>query len=273
MTLPTGAVPSPAILGLHRGLLELRAFFRERDAVVFTFALPAVLLALLGSLITGVYEGSTVTSAQYLVPSMIAAGVASTTFVNLGISIAADRDDGTLKRLRGAPVPPSAYVLGKVFMVLVISVAEVVLLLAIGTLMFGVDLPAEPGRWLTFGWVLLLGVAGCSFLGIAVSSLARSGRSAGAVMNLPYLVLAFISGIFFTPVSALPEPLLRLGALFPLKWMAQGFRSAFLPDTILSHEVTRSWEHGRTALVLAVWCIGGLLLCLRTFRWRGHGER
>ncbi|MEE6263475.1 ABC transporter permease [Plantactinospora sonchi] len=273
MIVTTGAIASVPVLGLHRGLLELKAFFRERDAVVFTFALPAVLLALLGSLISGVYEGSTVTSAQYLVPSMIAAGIASTTFVNLGVSIAADRDDGTLKRLRGAPVPASAYFLGKVLMVLVISVAEVVLLLAIGMLMFGVDLPSEPGRWLTFGWVFLLGVTGCSFLGIAASSLARSGRSAGAVMNLPYLVLAFISGIFYTPVSALPEPLLRVGSLFPLKWMAQGFRSVFLPDTILPQEVTRSWEHGRTALVLAVWCIGGLLLCLRTFRWRGHGER
>ncbi|HEX5597579.1 MAG TPA: ABC transporter permease [Micromonosporaceae bacterium] len=264
--------PSTWSLGLHRGLLEMKAFFRERDAVVFTFALPAVLLALLGSLFSGVYEGSTVTPAQYLAPSMIAAGIASTTFVNLGIGIAADREDGTLKRLRGAPVPPSAYFLGKVFMVLVISLAEVALLLVIGVLMFGIELPSDPQRWLTFTWVFLLGVTGCSLLGIAASSLAGSARSAGAVMNLPYLVLAFVSGIFYTPISALPEPLLQAGSLFPLKWMAQGFRSVFLPDTILSHEVIHSWEHGRAALILSVWCVGGLLLCLTTFRWRGRRD-
>lgn len=264
--------PSTLSLGWHRGMLEIRAFFRERDAVVFTFALPVVLLALLGSLISGVYEGSTVTSSQYLVPSMIAAGVASTTFVNLGISIAADRDDGTLKRLRGVPMPPAAYFIGKVIMVMMITIAEVVLLLGVGMLMFDVDLPTEPQRWLTFTWVLLLGVVGCSFLGIAASSLARSERSAGAVMNLPYLVLAFISGIFYTPISALPEPLLQAGSFFPLKWMAQGFRSAFLPDTILAQEVVYSWEHGRTALILGAWCVGGLLLCLVTFRWRGRRD-
>jgi ABC-2 type transport system permease protein len=253
-------------LGLHRGVIELKQFFRERDAVVFTFALPAVLLVLLGSLIDGVYEGSTVTSSQYLAPSMIAAGIASTTFVNLGIGMAADREDGTLKRLRGVPMPPAAYFLGKVGLVLVVTIIEVLVLLAVGVLLFDLDLPSTAARWLVFGWVFLLGVIACSFLGIAVSSLARSERSAGAVMNLPYIVLAFISGIFFTPISAVPEPLLTLGSVFPLKWMAQGFRSAFLPDGILSHEVVPSWEHGRTALILLAWCLGGLLLCLTTFR-------
>jgi len=264
--------PSVAYLGLHRGVIELKQFFRARDAVVFTFAQPAVLLALLGSVFSGVYEGSRVTAAQYLAPSMIAAGVASTTFVNLGIGIAADREDGTLKRLRGMPLPPAAYVLGKVLMVVVVTVAEVVVLLAIGLLLFGVELPATASRWLVFGWTFLLGVTACSFLGIAASALASSTRSAGAVVNLPYLVLELVSGIFFTPVSALPEPFLTLGALFPLRWMAQGFRSVFLPDTILAQEVVPSWEHGRTAAVLVAWCLGGLILCLATLRHRRHRD-
>ncbi|MGW0504343.1 ABC transporter permease [Micromonospora sp. NPDC003241] len=265
--------PTALRLGLHRAGIELRCFFRERDAVVFTFAMPAVILALLGAIFDGVYEGSDVTSAQYLAPSMIAAGIASTTFVNLGTGIAADRDDGTLRRLRGVPMPPSAYIVGKTLMALVVSIGETILLLAIAVLAFDLRLPTEPGRWLTFGWVFLLGATACALVGIAASSLARSARSAGAVMNLPYLVLAFISGVFYTPVGQLPEPLVTIGSLFPLKWMAQGFRSVFLPDTILPQEVVPSWEHGRIALVLAAWCIGGMVLCLTTFRWRGRRTR
>ncbi|RKN51269.1 ABC transporter permease [Micromonospora endolithica] len=258
---------------MHRAGIELRTFFRERDAVVFTFALPIVILALLGSIYDGVYEGSDVTTAQYLAPSMVAAGIASTVFVNIGAGIAADRDDGTLKRLRGVPMPPVAYFVGKVLMALLISVIETVLLLGIGVFAFDLTLPADVVSWLTFGWVFLLGVVACALLGVAASSMAGSARSAGAVMNLPYLVLAFISGIYFTPIGELPEPLVTAGSLFPLKWMAQGFRSAFLPDTILAQEVVRSWEHGRIALVLAAWCIGGLVLCLTTFRWRGRRDR
>ncbi|GGM57828.1 transport permease protein [Micromonospora sonchi] len=268
-----GTRPSAARLGLYRAAIELKTFFRERDAVVFTFALPAVILALLGAIFDGVYPGSDVTSAEYLAPSMIAAGIASTTFVNLGTGIATDRDDGTLRRLRGAPMPPSAYVIGKILMALVVTVGETLLLLGIAVVAFDVRLPTDPARWFTFGWVFLLGTTACALAGIAASSLAGSARSAGAVMHLPYLVLAFVSGVFFTPVGALPGPLITLGSLFPLKWMAQGFRSVFLPDSILPQEVVPSWEHGRIALVLAAWCIGGMLLCLTTFRWHGRRGR
>ncbi|GAA1896350.1 ABC transporter permease [Asanoa iriomotensis] len=258
-------------LGAARAGIELRQFWRERDAVVFTFALPIVLLTLLGSLFSGVYEGSTVTSAQYLVPSMIAAGVASTTFVNLGIGIATDRDDGTLKRLRGLPMPPLAYLIGKVLLVVAVTVLEVVLIVGIGIVLFDLSLPSSPARWLTFAWVFGLGVVACGLLGVAAGALPRTARSAAAVLNLPYVVLGFISGIYYTPVGALPDWVIQLGSVFPLKWMAQGFRSAFLPDSILPQEVVPSWEHGRTALVLAAWCIGGLVLCLTTFRWSRRG--
>jgi ABC-2 type transport system permease protein len=261
--------PSAARLGLARAGIELKIFFRQWDAVVFTFSLPVVLLVMLGSIFDDLYEGSTVTSSQYFVPGMLAAGVASTTFVNLGGGIAADRDDGTLRRLRGVPMPPSAYFLGKALMSLVVTAIEVVLVLAVGVLMFDLSLPSTAQRWFTAVWVLVLGTAACALLGVAASGLARTARAAGAVFNLPYLVLGFCSGVFFTPISALPQPFLQIGSLFPLRWMAQGFRSAFLPDTILSQEVVHSWELRKTALLLAAWTVGGMLLALRVFRWSG----
>lgn len=260
-------------LGIARADIELRIFFRQWDAVIFTFSLPVILLVMLGSIFTGVYEGSPVTASQYFVPGMLAGGVASTTFVNIGAGIAADRDDGTLRRLRGAPVPPSAYFIGKVLMALVVTAIEIVLVLAVGVVMFDLSLPSSPQRWFTAAWVLVLGTAACGLLGIAASGLARSARSAGAVFNLPYLVLAFCSGVFFTPISALPAPILQIGALFPLRWMAQGFRAAFLPDSILSQEVVHSWELGKVALILAAWTVGAMLLALRTFSWHSHRDR
>jgi ABC-2 type transport system permease protein len=255
---------------VRRGIIELKQFFRQRDAVVFTFSLPAIMLLLLGSIFGDEFEGTAVTASQVFTAGMIAGGVASTTFVNLGIGIAADRDDGTIKRLLGTPMPRIGYLMGKLVLVLVLTLAEVTILLATGIVLFGLQLPSDPGRWLTFAWVFVLGVTGCSLLGIAASSLPRTARSAPAVMNLPYLVLSFISGVFVVPLKDLPEPLIQIGSLFPLKWMAQGFRSVFLPDTMQGQEVAGSWEHGRTAIVLAAWCVGGLVLCLSTFRWRGR---
>ena len=44
-------------------------------------------------------------------------------------------------------------------------------------------------------------------------------------------------------------------------------RSVFLPDSFGATEAGGSWELGRVALVLGVWCVVGLVLCLGTFRW------
>jgi len=260
-------------LGIARGGIELKSFFRQRDAVVFTFTLPAVLLSLLGSIFGGGLEGTGVSASQLFTAGMIAAGIASTTFVNLGVGIATDRDDGTLKRLRGLPMPPVSYFVGKLVLVFVVTAAEVVVLLGVGMLLFDLALPSDPARWLTFAWVFTLGVAGCGLLGIAATGLVRSARSAPAVMMLPYLVLCFVSGIYVIPITTLPDILVRFGSVFPLKWLAQGFRSVFLPDSAANQELAGAWEHGRVAMVLAAWCIGGLVLCLTTFRWRGRQER
>jgi ABC-2 type transport system permease protein len=203
---------------------------------------------------------------QVFTASMIAYGILSTAFISMGIGISVDRENGTLKRLRGTPIAAPAYFIGKIILVAVATLVEVVVMLGVGMALFGLELPTEADRWWTFGWLLVLSVIACTLLGIAASSLARSAKSAPAVMNLPAVALQFISGIF-VHISALPDAMIQLASLFPIKWMGQGFRSVFLPDGMASQEAAGSWEPGRTALVLAAWCLIGLVLCLVTFRW------
>jgi len=114
--------------------------------------------------------------------------------------------------------------------------------------------------------VSILGITACTLCGIAISSLARTARSGSAVVTPVALVLQFTSGVFFV-FTQLPTWMQQVAALFPLKWMCQGLRSVFLPDTFGGQEPGGSYELGRVALVLAVWCVVGLLLCLGTFRW------
>jgi ABC-2 type transport system permease protein len=254
-------------IGLSRGVLELKTFFREKEAVAFTFSMPIILLIIFGTIFKGQVDGTDVDFRQYFAAGIIASGIMSTTFVSLGVGIAAERDDGTLKRLYGTPMPRAAYFIGKTIMALVLSVLETVILFALGGLMFGLRPPATPERWFTLIWVFVAGVTVCTLLGIAASSVPRSGRGAAAVLNLPFLVLQFISGVYFT-FASLPKGVQQIAAIFPLKWICQGLRSALLPDTLLPAEPAHAWEHGRIALVLAAWGVGGFVLCLTTFRWK-----
>lgn len=268
----TVALPSLAAVSQARVRAELLSFFREKEAVVFVLLFPVILLVIFGAVFGSVGEVAPgVTFVQYFVAGMIAAGLLSASFQNLAIQIPIERDTGYLKRLSGTPMPKSAYFIGKVVLVGVIAVIQTVLLLAIGLLAYDVTLPAGAEKWLNFGWIALLGITSCTLLGIAFSSVPKNGKSAPAIVTPIAIVLQFISGVFFV-FSDLPTWMQTIAAIFPLKWMTQGMRSVFLPDVAQAAEPAGSWELGRIALVLAVWCVVGLALCLLTFRWRTRSD-
>lgn len=266
---------SPARIAASRASLETKSYFRERDSVIFSFLFPVIMLGIFAVVFGGddVALGGDqgVDFAQYFLPGMVASGIMLVSFQTLAISLAIEREDGTLKRLRGTPMPPVSYFLGKVGMILVVGLSQIALLLAVAALAFGVELPTDPERWLTFAWCYVLGTAGGAVLGIAYSSVPRSAKSASAVVVGPLLVLQFISGVFFV-FNDLPSWLQNVASVFPLKWLAQGMRSVFLPDRFEGLEVSGSWQHGPTALILSLWLIAGLVICVRTFRWQRRDD-
>jgi ABC-2 type transport system permease protein len=250
--------------------VELKEFFRQREGVTFTVLFPVLLFLGLGAVLDYDLTGG-VDFSQYFIGGVITVGIVGASLQNLGIYIASERSDGTLKSLRGTPMPATAYFVGKVVQVLAVAAVTTVLLLLVGVVVYGIDLPSASG-WLTFVWVSLLGIAACTLLGIAVSSLAPNRRSASALISPVALLLEFVSGVF-VPFGQLPHWLQVVASFFPVKWLAQGLRSVFLPDALAADEPAGSWELGRVALVLAVWCVVGLALCLRTFRWQDRGDR
>jgi ABC-2 type transport system permease protein len=44
-------------------------------------------------------------------------------------------------------------------------------------------------------------------------------------------------------------------------------RSVFLPDTFAAQEVAKSWENGKTFIILSLWLIFGVLFAVRKFKW------
>jgi ABC-2 type transport system permease protein len=259
-------VPSVLSAGLVRGRHEIRSFFRSREAMLFGIGFPVMLLVLFSAIFGREDVQPGVPYARVLTAGILASGLGSVTFMSLAIAICAERDAGDLKRLLATPMPKTAYFIGKFIQVLCTMVLELTLVLSFGVLFYGVKLPNSLGRWITFGWVTILGAAACSLLGVAMSSVPRNAKAAAPIVNLPFVALQFISGVF-VQFNDLPAGLRTVASFFPLKWIAQGYRSVLLPDSFLAVEPTGSWEHPRTALVLVAWTVGGGLLCARTFRW------
>ena len=258
-------------LGASRIAYEVKAYFRQGDSVFFTFLFPLVFLTIFSVAFSAMNfgkdaSGNTITAADYYLPGMLAAGLLLSGLQNMSIDIAGEKSDGTLKRLGGSPLPVFSYFIGKIGQVLVTGLLQAALLLLVAGTVFQVPLPSDPERWLTFAWVFVLGVTTCAVLGIALSALPRSGKSATAVIIPITLILQFISGVYL-PFSQLPVWLQNFAGFFPLKWLAQGMRSVFLPDSFKVVEQGGSWDLPGVLIVTAIWLVVGLVLCRVTFRW------
>lgn len=274
ITQDPGALPRGRTvrLGISRARYEVRLYFRHGDTVFFTFLFPIVMLAIfsvafsaMGKIGVGPHSAG-VTYAAYYLPGMVAAGILLSGLQNLAVDIAEEKSDGTLKRLAGTPLPAFSYFIGKIGQVYVTALAQLILLLLVARFAFGVALPTAAGSWLTLVWVFLFGVATSCVLGIALSALPRSGKSASAVIVPIVLVLQFISGVFL-PFTSLPAWLQDVASIFPLKWIAQACRAVFLPDSFAAAEPSGTWQLGWCVVVLAAWLVVGLIACRATFRW------
>lgn len=258
-------LPGALSIGLRRGRLEIKQFFRQRESVVFTLLFPLILLAIFGSVFDEKIAPD-VSFSQYFVAGMIASALVNTGFQQIAIYIPVERDLGALKRLRGTPMPATSYFIGKAILVTASMLLQVILLLAAGVAFFGVSLPTSSELWLRFFGLLVAGSLVSTILGVAFSSVPKSARGASAIVSPVVIILQFFSGVFFI-FTDLPQWMQQVAAIFPLKWLTQGMRSIFLPESFATREIAGNWEVGRTFAIIGIWLVVGTFLAIRTFKW------
>lgn len=266
------ALRNPIALGWWRTRFELLQYFRSGDTLFFTFLFPIAMLGLFSVVFgsDGDFQPAPgvppISVAELYLPGMLAAGLLLSGFQNLAMDIAVERSEGTLKRLGGTPLSPVSYFAGKIGQVGVTGSLQAILLLAFAVFALGAELPTDPAKWAVFAWVFVLGITTSALLGVALSSVPRTAKSATAVVVPIALVLQFISGVYLF-FFQLPDWLQNVASLFPLKWMAEGMRYVFLPDSYRVLEQTEDWNLAGVAVALSVWLVVGLVLSRLTFRW------
>ncbi len=253
---PRGAArPGMLRVGVSRIGYETKGYFRSPDAVFFTFLFPLIMLGIFTAAFSSAGDiqpgpgAEGVSVGAYYLPGMLAAGMLLSGVQNLAVDIAGEKGDGTLKRLGGTPLSPVSYFIGKIGQVFVTGVLQAALLLLVAATVLGIALPTTAEAWMTFAWVFVLGITTSALLGIALSAVPRSSKSATAVVIPIVLVLQFISGVYLQ-FSQLPEWMQNIASVFPLKWMAQGMRAVFLPDDFKVLEQHGEWDLGWVAVAL-----------------------
>jgi ABC-2 type transport system permease protein len=230
---------------------ERRMFWRNPSAAFFNFALPLIFLFLIAG-VFGVGKGNR----DILIPGIAGMSVMTTTFTALAFNVTFLREQGILKRVKGTPLPPVAYFGGLIANAVANALVQVALVIAIGNLLYDVPLPTDWAELIVF---VLLGVVAFSSLGIAMAQAIPNFDSAAAYVNAVFLPMIFISGTFYETKN-LPAVLDAIARVLPLRHVIDGLRGSLIPGNGLTDQL-------EGIVVLLAWCVGGIFLAVRYFRW------
>ena len=184
-----------------------------------SFSLPCLLFPPVFYLLFGVLLGGKggPAAASYMLAGYSVFGVMGVALFGFGVTVAMDREQGLLTLKRAQPMPPGAYLVAKMAMAMLFAA---IILLLLGTLAVGLaGVRLSLMRWLLLSATCLLGVLPFSALGLWLGTRV-SGRGAPALINLIYLPMAFLSGLW-VPLAMLPTILQTLAPAWPAYHLAQ----------------------------------------------------
>lgn len=178
-----------------------------------SFLLPTLLFPTVFYLMFGIFLGHAngPDAPRFFLAAYGTFGVMAPGLFGFGVSLAMERDSGLMMLKRALPMPPAAYLLGKMVMALMVAAVIVALLLAMAVVL--AHAPLSLAQITTMFFTCVFGVLPFCAMGLLVGSLIR-GQGAPGAINLIYLPMAFLSGLWF-PLSILPKFLQQLGPVWP----------------------------------------------------------
>lgn len=234
--------------------LEIKLFLREPTTVVFTLALPVVVLYVLGGVFgneprTGpeaAFRG--VGAMNYYVPAYVGLVIASIGLIGLPVHLASYRERGVLRRFRASGLPAGAVLGAQIAKSLAIGLLGSVLVAVLGRLSFDVSWPQDLlGVGVAFVVALLAFVA-IGFLLGALLPTARAAQGAGVLL---WFVMLIVAGAG-PPREVLSDAMRTVGDYTPLAHAVTALQDPWLGF---------GWNGRELAIVAAIGILsGGLAL-------------
>jgi ABC-2 type transport system permease protein len=238
---------------LEEARSECLRYLRYPGFLIPTLCLPTLFYLMFG-VVLGHANGAD--APRYLLAAYGTFGVMAPGMFGFGVSLAMERDGGLLMLKRALPMPPAAYLIGKMLMAMLVAAMVVTLLLSIAVLIAHV--PLQPLQVLRLFAVDLFGVLPFCALGLLLGTLVK-GQAGPALINMIYLPMAFLSGLWF-PLSVMPKVLQQLAPVWPSYHLNQ------LALAAVGFDRGAVWSN---ALALCAFTAVFLLLAVR--RMRRHG--
>ncbi|MFD1543949.1 ABC transporter permease [Nonomuraea guangzhouensis] len=238
-------------------LVETKLHLRQWPNMIFTIGLPLALLLGLGSLPDLAKPNPGMGGERYI-DTQLPAQMTLLAVLTLACSVlpavlVTYREQGVLRRMSTTPVAPGRLLAAQLIINLVVGTVSVFLLVVLGYVVLGAAMPKQfPG----FVLVFLLGSAALLALGLVISSIAPTGKSAPGIGSVVMFPLMFVAGMWI-PREAMPDALRAVSDYSVAGPFAQALR-----DTWAGHAPQPLHLIVMAAGLLA---FGGI--AIRLFRW------
>jgi ABC-2 type transport system permease protein len=192
---------------------------------------------------------------NFIIPGIVAMSIMQMSIFGVVGAIVSWRERGILRRLLATPVRPAAILFSQVVTRLLISVAQVALLVTLGVVFFNLQIVGSY-------WLLLLLVIFGSIIFLSMGFAMSGAGSQNTVMALSNLVVMpqmFLSGVFF-PRELMPDWLNKVTAYLPLTYLADAMRGVINKGADIASLSTEF-------IGLAVWGVIAFVISTRIFRW------
>jgi ABC-2 type transport system permease protein len=204
---------------------DLKLLFLDKTSIIVTFALPLVLVALIGSVFANSFPPSIgITSYDYAFSKVmfwgLIGGVASSV-----ASLAIEKNSGTIVRIQLAPVRKVHVLGGKALACIGMMLMSSFLTWLVATVAFGIK-TGSPAN------LILISISNAVFLAGLMTFLAHfvnTERAAGALSWSVLQILACFSGIMF-PVTIMPPWMAAATNFNPMMWAVKAMETALWKD-------------------------------------------
>ena len=197
-------------------VLEARAQFLNL-ARTPGFTIPTLVFPIMFYVFFGVVMSFSPLAPTFLLATYGVFGLIGPSLFGFGVGFAAERDSGALLLKQTTPMPVAAYLLARVAAALLFGITIVLGLFLLGALTAEVTL--YRGQWFALAGVVLSSVVPFCALGLAIGAWVKA-QSAVAIVNLVYLPMAFLSGLWM-PIALLPAFVQDVAVVFPAYHQSQ----------------------------------------------------
>lgn len=223
------AAEHPARTALRLAAVELRLLLREPMVAIGLLGFPLVTMLVIAGVFGQVPdpEFGGVAPDDHYIAGYIGVVLGGLGVITLPVFVATARELGVTRRFRASGVSGGVLVASRVLVGLVLGTAVVAVVLLAGTSIYGMTAPKDPAGVL--GW-FLAGLLCFVALGLAIGSLAPSGRSANAIGNLCFVPMLLLGG-GGPPRQVMSGAMRTVSDVFPLTHVVGGLRQAWLGQT------------------------------------------